>query len=103
VPSDLKRVLGTDKAELAARSPARHAEQIGVPVLLAHGYRDARVDVRHAHDMRAQLAKRTQPVEYVEYSDTGHGLMLERHRFDFYARLLRFLDANIGQPRTAAR
>jgi dipeptidyl aminopeptidase/acylaminoacyl peptidase len=92
----LDRALGTDKAELAARSPARHAAEIGVPVLLAHGYRDARVDVRHAHDMKSQLSKRNQPVEYVEYPETGHGLAIEKHRLDFYARLLRFLDRNIG-------
>ena len=98
----LNRALGTDKVELAARSPARHAAEIGVPVLLAHGYRDARVDVRHAHDMKSQLSKRKQTVEYVEYSNTGHGLMLERHQLDFYARLLRFLDAHIGQSRTTA-
>lgn len=98
----LNRALGTDKVELAARSPAKHAAEIGVPVLLAHGYRDARVDVRHAHEMKSQLSKRKQKVEYIEYSNTGHGLMLDRHRKDFYARLLRFLDTHIGQRRTTA-
>jgi dipeptidyl aminopeptidase/acylaminoacyl peptidase len=97
----LNHVLGTDKVELAARSPARHADQIGVPVLLAHGYLDGRVDVRHAHQMKSELSKRKQPVEYIEYSATGHGLMLDRHRQDFYTRLLRFLDANIGKTGTA--
>lgn len=98
----LNRALGTDKVELAARSPARHAAEIGVPVLLAHGYRDARVDVRHPHQMKSELSKRKQPVEYIEYSNTGHALMLDRHQQDFYARLLRFLDAHIGQRRTTA-
>jgi len=69
---------------------------------MAHGYRDARVDVRHAHEMKSQLSTRKQKVEYVEYSNTGHGLMLDRHRQDFYARLLRFLDTHIGQGRTTA-
>lgn len=92
----LKRVLGEDQAELAANSPAHLADKIGVPVLLAHGARDARVDVKHAKLMASELAKRRQPVELIEYSATGHSLMLERHKLDFYTRLVMFLDKYIG-------
>jgi nanoRNase/pAp phosphatase (c-di-AMP/oligoRNAs hydrolase) len=35
-------------------------------------------------------------------TDTGHFLMIERHRLDFYARLLRLLEANIGSGRAMA-
>jgi dipeptidyl aminopeptidase/acylaminoacyl peptidase len=93
----LKRVLGEDQAELAANSPAKLADKLGVPVLLAHGYLDARVDVKHAQLMARELGKRKHPVEYQEYSATGHALRLRRHQLDFYTRLLRFLDANIGK------
>ena len=92
----LKRVLGEDAAELAANSPAKLADRIGVPVLLAHGVLDARVDIKHAQLMRRELGKRKQPVEYVEYSSTGHSIRLERHELDFYARLLEFLGRYIG-------
>lgn len=92
----LKRVLGEDAAELAANSPANLADRIGVPVLLAHGVLDARVDIKHAQLMRRELGKRKQPVEYVEYSSTGHAIRLERHELDFYARLLEFLGRYIG-------
>ncbi|MCX7041598.1 MAG: prolyl oligopeptidase family serine peptidase [Gammaproteobacteria bacterium] len=97
----LKRVLGEDQAELAANSPALLADRIGVPVLLAHGARDARVDVKHAKLMASELAKRKQPVELIEYSATGHSLMLERHQLDFYTRLVMFLDKYIGPARDA--
>ncbi len=94
----LERVLGNDKIELAANSPAKLADRIGVPVLLAHGYRDSRVDIRHAHAMKSALARNKRLADYAEYSETGHFLMLDRHRLDFYARLLRLLDSNIGKP-----
>ena len=78
--------------------PALHADQIKVPVLIAHGYRDAYADVRHAQAMRKQLKDSGVKVDYIEYPDTGHYLLIPRHREDFYARLLRLLDENIGTP-----
>ncbi len=100
----LERVLGTDKQALAAISPAQHADKLKLPVLLAHGYLDSRVDIRHAHAMRSALRDADIKLDYAEYSGTGHFLILEKHRLDFYARLLRLLDANIGRgaPATAA-
>lgn len=92
----LHRVLGDDPAELSANSPVNLADRIHVPVLLAHGVLDARVDVRHAELMKKQLARRKQPVELIEYSATGHYLALPSHRADFYTRLLAFLDQYIG-------
>lgn len=94
----LERVLGSDKQVLAEISPTKHADQLNIPVLLAHGYLDARVDIRHAHAMRSALRKADRQVEFVEYSGTGHFLVLEKHRLDFYARLLKLLQANIGRP-----
>ena len=46
--------------------------------------------------MHKQLRDKGVPVDYIEYSDTGHYLWLEKHREDFYTRLLRLLDQNIG-------
>jgi dipeptidyl aminopeptidase/acylaminoacyl peptidase len=67
-------------------------------VLLAHGYLDARVDIRHAHAMRSALRKSDRSLDYVEYSSTGHFLVLEKNRLDFYPRLIRLLDTNLGRP-----
>lgn len=89
------KMLGEGK-DLAPVSPALNADKFKVPALIAHGYRDARVGVRHAQAMRDALRENGVAVDYIEYSDTGHYLMLDQHREDFYARLLRLLDANIG-------
>ncbi len=84
-------------AEVADVSPALHADKFKVPLLLAHGYLDQRVGVRHAQTMHKQLHEKGVPVDYIEYSDTGHQLwVVAKHREDFYTRLLRLLDQNIG-------
>jgi dipeptidyl aminopeptidase/acylaminoacyl peptidase len=87
----LERVLGKDEAELAARSPASNVASIKVPVFLAHGKVDARVDVAHSRRMAKALKKAGVDVEFQEYAREGHGLALEEDERDFYTRLLAFL------------
>ena len=93
--------IGDVEADLSAVSPALHADQIKVPVLIAHGYYDAYADVRHAQAMHKRLVDNGVNVDYIEYSDTGHYLVIPRHREDFYVRLLRLLAENIGTPAQA--
>jgi len=90
----LSRYVGTDKAELAAYSPAQLPDKIKVPVLLAHGSQDGIVEVLFARDMNKALKKHKQPTELIVYPYMGHGLVLEEQRNDFYARLLVFLQTH---------
>ena len=92
----LRRVIGQDPKQLAARSPSAHAGEITIPVLLAHGSLDGRVEVKHAKEMRNALGKAGHPPEYLEYPYEGHGLASPEHLADFYAHLLQFFDANLG-------
>jgi dipeptidyl aminopeptidase/acylaminoacyl peptidase len=97
----LVKMVG-EAEKLGPVSPNLNAEKINVPVLLAHGFLDGRVDVKHAQAMHRQLGKNHVPVEYVEYDLTGHSMSIPEHREDFYVRLLRLLDQNIGDGRGAA-
>ncbi|UPG95729.1 alpha/beta hydrolase family protein [Luteibacter aegosomatissinici] len=97
----LRRVIGTDKAELAGRSPVAMASSITIPVMLAHGTLDGRVPIEHAKAMRDALVKAGHPPIYLEYPYEGHGLVSQAHLEDFYAHLLRFLDANTGAATAA--
>lgn len=97
----LGRVIGHDKAILAARSPANLAAQITIPVLLAHGALDGRVPNKYAREMRKSMARAGRPVDYLEYPYEGHGLANPEHLHDFYSRLLEFLDTNL-RPTPAA-
>ena len=92
----LKKVIGEDQAELAARSPAKLADKITVPVLLVHGRLDDRVDIKHARLMKSALEKGKHPVKLIEYPYTGHSIIVDGFRRDFYAELLAFLDKNLA-------
>jgi dipeptidyl aminopeptidase/acylaminoacyl peptidase len=35
-------------------------------------------------------------VEWIEYPEEGHGWALEKNRIDFWGRVEKFLDKNIG-------
>lgn len=92
----LKIVIGEDQADLAARSPAQLADQIGTPVLLAHGVMDPRADVKHAYALKSALKKNGKQVELIVYPRMGHSMVIEEQRQDFFARMLQFLDTYIG-------
>jgi len=92
-----KQMIGDpdkDAAMLTAASPLANAARIKAPVLMAYGAQDVRVPIVHGEKMRDALVKQGTPVEWVVYSEEGHGFLLEKNRFDFYGRVARFLVAN---------
>jgi dipeptidyl aminopeptidase/acylaminoacyl peptidase len=97
----LERAIGHDMGELDANSPAKLADKINVPVLLAHGRDDGRVDINHARELKRALGKAGKQVELIEYEYEGHSFVHNDHLQDFYARLLRFFDQHIGNSRLA--
>lgn len=99
----LERVLGTDREELAHRSPAQQVASIRIPVLLGHGKLDGRVDDKHVRLLARNMRKQGLSPELVEYPYEGHGLAIAQDQIDFYGRLLRFLDAHIGPDYEPAR
>lgn len=95
----LERAIGTDREELAARSPARHAARIKAAVMLAHGRRDFRVSPEHARVMRKALDDAGVP--YVGWfpSYEAHGIAGAENQVEFHTRVLAFLDEHIGTRR----
>jgi dipeptidyl aminopeptidase/acylaminoacyl peptidase len=85
-----------DAAQLAQTSPLQQAARINRPLLLAHGGEDHRVTLEHATRLRSALEAHQAPLTWIEYRDEGHGWYLPANRVDFYDRMLKFLDANIG-------
>ncbi|MDL1860903.1 S9 family peptidase [Betaproteobacteria bacterium PRO7] len=81
-----------ERDKLDAASPARLADRIRRPVLIAHGYNDVRVPIEHAHRMRAALDRAgMRDVEWVVYPDEAHGILREKNASDLYSRIERFL------------
>ena len=86
-----------DAAQFKATSPLDNAARIRAPVLMAYGAQDRRVPLVHGEKMRGLLQAQGTPVEWVVYSEEGHGFQLEVNRFDFYGRVAKFLAANLGK------
>jgi dienelactone hydrolase len=88
-----------DKAQLAATSPLRLASKITQPVLLAYGGEDRRVPIDHGTKLRDALKPHNPNVEWIEYTDEGHGWMLEANQVDFWSRVERFLERQLKGAR----
>ena len=89
----------TDREQLAATSPALHAENIRVPLLIAQGANDPRVNKAESDQMVEALRQRGITVEYMVKDNEGHGFHNQENRFDFYRAMERFLARHIGAER----
>jgi dipeptidyl aminopeptidase/acylaminoacyl peptidase len=85
-----------DTAQFAATSPLKQAARINQPLLLAYGGADKRVPIYHGRLFRDAVKRTNQQVEWVEYDGEGHGWTLVETRLDFWGRVERFLQKQIG-------
>ena len=98
-----KELVGDPDAEVArfkASSPLENAGRIRAPVLMAYGGGDYRVPIAHGNRMRDALDNRADSVEWIVYPEEGHGFLKEANRYDFYRRVAKFLNANLGEAAT---
>jgi len=86
-----------DAEQLKATSPIQQAARIHQPLLLAYGDEDRRVPIYHGKKFYAAVTRTNKQVEWVDYSGEGHGWSLAKNRIDFWRRVEKFLDINIGQ------
>lgn len=84
-----------DKEQLAATSPALHADRIRVPLFVAQGANDPRVNKAESDQMVAALRERGVEVEYMVKDNEGHGFRNQENRFDFYRAMEAFLKKHL--------
>lgn len=77
-------------------SPLFHADAIKAPLFIAQGQNDPRVNIRESDQMVRALRARKQPVDYVVYTDEGHGFARPPNRLDFIGRAEEFLAKHLG-------
>jgi dipeptidyl aminopeptidase/acylaminoacyl peptidase len=77
-------------------SPLFHAANIRVPLIVAQGANDPRVNIREADQVVAAMRAKNLPVTYVVYTDEGHGFARPDNRLDFYGRVDEFLAKHLG-------
>jgi dienelactone hydrolase len=91
-----------DAEQLKATSPLEQAARIKQPLLLAYGGADMHVPLPHGTRFYKAVKEGNPNVEWVEYEEEGHGWFLPKNRIDFWGRVEKFLDKNIG-PAAVAR
>jgi dipeptidyl aminopeptidase/acylaminoacyl peptidase len=81
---------------LKSRSPLFFADRIKSPLLIGQGANDPRVKQAESEQIVAAMRKANKPVEYILYSDEGHGFARPENRLHFYAKAEEFLSKYLG-------
>jgi dipeptidyl aminopeptidase/acylaminoacyl peptidase len=87
--------LGDPKADaerLRRISPLFHADRIKVPLMVLQGANDPRVLQVESDEIVAAAKKNGVPVEYIVFSDEGHGFVKKENEIKGYGAVLAFLD-----------
>lgn len=84
-----------DREQLAATSPALHADRIVAPLFIAQGANDPRVNKDESDQMVHALQARGVEVTYMVKDNEGHGFHNQENRFDFYRAMERFFAAHL--------
>jgi len=94
----VKRVgdVEADEALNQKISPLFHAEKVSVPLIIAQGANDPRVNIRESDQMVKAMRDKGLAVTYVVYTDEGHGFARPDNRLDFYGRVDEFLGKQLG-------
>jgi len=80
-----------DSLMLRSASPVFHADKIDVPLFIAQGAQDPRVNKDESDQMVEAMRERGVEVEYLVKDNEGHGFRNEENRFEFYRAMEKFL------------
>ncbi|MBR1672697.1 MAG: S9 family peptidase [Fretibacterium sp.] len=85
-----------DRELLTAVSPVFHAEQIQIPLFVAQGANDPRVNKAESDQIVEAVRKAGKDVVYMVKDNEGHGFHNEENRFDFYREMEAFFRKHLG-------
>ncbi|KAB8315280.1 S9 family peptidase [Tolypothrix campylonemoides VB511288] len=88
--------LEKEQEFLLSRSPLFFADRIQKPLLIAQGANDPRVKQAESDQIVEAMRKANKPVEYILYTDEGHGFARPENRLHFYAIAEEFLAKYLG-------
>jgi len=88
--------LETERQFLESRSPLSFVDRIARPLLIGQGANDPRVKQAESDQIVAAMRAKDLPVEYVVYSDEGHGFARPANRMHFFAMAEQFLAKHLG-------
>lgn len=85
-----------DETLLKSRSPLFKVDAIVKPLLIGQGANDPRVKQSESDQIYDAMKKAGKPVQYVVYTDEGHGFARPENRLHFYAVTEEFLAKYLG-------
>lgn len=88
--------LETEPEFLKSRSPLFFIDRIQKPLLIGQGAHDPRVKQSESDQIVEAMKQANLPVEYVLYTDEGHGFARPENRLHFYAVAEEFLAKHLG-------
>jgi dipeptidyl aminopeptidase/acylaminoacyl peptidase len=88
--------LETEEDFLKSRSPLFFVDKIQKPLLIGQGANDPRVKEAESEQIVNAMRQAGKPVEYVLYTDEGHGFARPENRLHFYAVAEEFLAKHLG-------
>lgn len=88
--------LETEAEFLKSRSPLFFVDQIEKPLLIGQGANDPRVKQAESEQIVSAMRQANKPVEYLLYTDEGHGFARPENRLHFFAKAEEFLAKYLG-------
>lgn len=76
---------------LQAASPLFYADQIKIPLFIAHGTNDARINPEESEQIVKELIKNNVPHEFLVFPDEGHCFIKEVNRLKCFYAIEKFL------------
>lgn len=77
-------------------SPFFHIDNIKVPLFIAQGENDPRVNVCDTEEMISSLNEKGKDVEYMLFPGEGHNILRPLNRMKLYDRIEMFLAKHLG-------
>ena len=84
-----------DSLLLRDASPVYHVDQIQVPLFVAQGANDPRVNINESDQIVEAMNIRGIEVEYMVKDNEGHGFHNQENQFDFYRAMEAFLEKHM--------
>lgn len=85
-----------DKELLISRSPFYKLEQIKIPLLIAHGFKNQRIKSEETYEVVRYLRSKGIEVEYLVFQDEGYYITRKKNLMRLYGRAERFLSRCLG-------
>jgi dipeptidyl aminopeptidase/acylaminoacyl peptidase len=96
----IKERVGSNREKLKSDSPAMHAKDVAIPVLLIHGTLDVTTPIEHGRKMARALKSEKKQYKFVEIKDADRSLWRRSERETMLLEVEEFLKAHLGPGAT---